>query len=147
MWCIPPLLLCQKHLLGEHAETHMFLGSMEKGISLSGYVCGGLFDSRILQERHDELAVEIDARGGTHMSPLVVPPAYASAWPGRVNETRSLVDLTKRCADCRSRIDAAVLWCAERTPIEVLQEKDLSHPQLEERLRRLFQNNGPWSKA
>ena len=34
MWNVDPKLMCNKHLLGEHVEMHMFFGTIQKGISM-----------------------------------------------------------------------------------------------------------------
>lgn len=31
MWLVPPSHMCRKHLLGEHVELHMLLGTLKKG--------------------------------------------------------------------------------------------------------------------
>ena len=30
MWLVPPQLMCDQHLLGEHLEMHMFIGTIRK---------------------------------------------------------------------------------------------------------------------
>lgn len=36
MWNINPRYMCRKHLLGEHVETHMLVGSLRKEKSVQG---------------------------------------------------------------------------------------------------------------
>lgn len=36
MWMLPPETMCRKHLLGEHVELHMLLGSLRRGKTLTG---------------------------------------------------------------------------------------------------------------
>ena len=38
MWMLPPKGLCRKHLLGEHVELHMLLGSMRRGKNIDGFL-------------------------------------------------------------------------------------------------------------
>lgn len=38
MWGVDPKVLCTKHMIGEHAETHMFLGTIKKGTSIKGLI-------------------------------------------------------------------------------------------------------------
>jgi hypothetical protein len=98
---VDPRLLCTKHLLGEHVEHHMFVGTIRRGISLGGYLDGGLLDTRTLGTRHDELAGEMLRRGMRHNSPLAsfsCPPA------GAVDPFANLEELARRCPACRSRI-------------------------------------------
>ena len=70
MWMIDPQLMCNKHLLGEHVETHMLEGSLKKGRSLAGFINNGLVDLERLGERHDQLAEEMKDRGMNHKSPI-----------------------------------------------------------------------------
>ena len=36
MWMVPVQYMCRKHLLGEHVEHHMLVGSIHKGLSMRG---------------------------------------------------------------------------------------------------------------
>ena len=45
MWNVNPKTLCRKHLLGEHLEIHMFVGSINKKISMKGYLEKGFLES------------------------------------------------------------------------------------------------------
>lgn len=106
IWNVPVELMCDKHLRGEHVETHMFVGSISKGKSLSGFIEDGLFDGSILRERHDTLAAEMLKRGGKHESPLPefdVPAQDAS----RIDVHANIIELARRCPDCYDRIKAA----------------------------------------
>jgi len=71
-WLVNPQLLCHKHLLGEHVEHHMFIGTIKKGVSVDGYMQNGLLDPAKLYTRHAELVAEIERRGYSHYSPLEV---------------------------------------------------------------------------
>ena len=109
---VSPDLLCDKHLVGEHGEIHKFLPSFRKGYSVDGR-----FDPIVqiqlnaLEERHNELAKEIDKRakkGGGHKSPLKNVPDLEKIYPQHyhknVNTNISLSNLSQRCPDCRERI-------------------------------------------
>ena len=96
-------VMCRKHLMGEHVECHMFLGTLEKGKKLNGYLSKGLFDLRLLQSRHDELANEMLRRGYKHNSPLNVSKLLLSdseKFYGHVNIEENLKELSNRCFDC-----------------------------------------------
>jgi hypothetical protein len=98
MWNVPPAVLCQKHLLGEHVEMHMFVGSINKGKSIAGFVADGLVDTGLIGQRHSELKAEMLARGMNHQSPL---PAYnICAVHGEVDVEANLVELARRCPAC-----------------------------------------------
>ena len=100
MWMVDPGTMCRKHLLGEHVETHMFVGAIARGKNLSGYVTNKLVDSARLQERHDHLVQEMRRRGYNHNSPLHYEDVLGL---GQVDSQLSDADLRGRCADCRAR--------------------------------------------
>lgn len=100
-WMVDPEVLCQQHLLGEHVEMHMFVGSLRKGLSLQGYLDMGLVEPRRIAERHERLVAEMARRGMNHASPL---PEYTYDGPdGVVDVEHSYLELARRCADCRER--------------------------------------------
>ena len=98
MWNVDPKMMCTKHLLGEHVEMHMFVGSIVKGVSMKGYIQGGLIETQKLLERHNDLAAELERRGFLHQSPLRsdfdIEPA------GVVNIEANLAELARRCPEC-----------------------------------------------
>ena len=98
LWMVDPKVLCRKHLLGEHVESHMFMGSIRKGISLKGYVSGGLVEVHHVKVRHDALAQEMTRRGYNHHSPM-----HEQALPeaGRVDKVGNLQELARRCSECK----------------------------------------------
>jgi queuosine biosynthesis protein QueD len=106
MWMCDPRILCRKHLLGEHTECHMFLGSLNKKISIDGYITNDLFEPLLLKTRHDALADEISKRGYNHTSPLIfnqdlifsyLPKHYINH---KINKRNSLFLLLSRCQTC-----------------------------------------------
>ena len=99
-WMVPPQYMCRKHLLGEHVEHHMFVGSLHK--DLTGYLVNGLLEPYTLTERHDLVAEEMLTRGYNHRSPL---PAHTlpAIDPGHIDRNASLQDLLDRCPDCAAR--------------------------------------------
>lgn len=96
---VDPKVMCNKHLLGEHVETHMLAGCISKGKSLIGFIDGGLVQLSSLNSRHGELAMEMTSRGMNHRSPL--KPTHTSG--GIVDTDRSMRELTLRCRVCRER--------------------------------------------
>lgn len=101
MWMVDPELLCRKHLMGEHVETHMFLGTINKGVSLQGYVDNKLVSTPHLKSRHDELADEMIRRGYNHNSPLEYTDTLNLV---SVDVAANIEELKRRCPDCRARI-------------------------------------------
>lgn len=101
MWDIPPEMLCNQHLLGEHLELHMFVGAIKAGTSLTGYIRDGLVETGRLQERHDLLVGEMLDRGMRHESPLDQPSIEPQ---GHINRQKNVLDLCLRCESCQRRI-------------------------------------------
>lgn len=106
MWMVPTVLLCDKHLLGEHGEMHKFIPTFRREykvhrrftpivqIQFKGY-----------RQRHDALASEMLVRGMRHESPLPELPDFKRIYPSyydlEVDIEYSLADLRARCQDCR----------------------------------------------
>lgn len=72
MWMINPKHLCRKHLLGEHVECHMVIGSYTKrGIEgLKGF--DEFIELHNVLSRHNALAKEMLNRGYNHNSDMIV---------------------------------------------------------------------------
>lgn len=107
MWMIPPGMLCDKHLLGEHLECHMVAGSLLKGReeSIKGLCRNDLLEPQHLESRHAELVAEMQARGMRHASSLpALPPEVPR---GDVDVQESYHQLLQRCVSCKARIDEA----------------------------------------
>ena len=102
-WLVDPKLLCRKHLLGEHVEHHMFMGTIKRGISVEGYLRDGLLEPRSLHRRHDELVAEMRSRGYNHKSPLL-DVDISHLRDGKINIERNIEDLKNRCVECAKRI-------------------------------------------
>jgi len=104
LWMVKPSILCRKHLLGEHLESHMFVGAITKGKSITGFIEKGLVEVHNIVSRHDELAEEMLTRGYRHQSPLTLSlPLHTQI--GEVDSDNSMKELASRCPDCRERIE------------------------------------------
>ncbi len=95
---IEPSLLCKKHLLGEHCEIHMFIGTLNKGISIHGYLKNGLLEIHNLKSRHASLVKEMKRRGIKHRSIL---PTFEEKVQGNIDKDKNMKELSKRCKECR----------------------------------------------
>ena len=100
MWMVDPRILCRQHLLGEHAEIHMFIGTISRGNSVKGYLDKGLLEVHSLYNRHDELVKEMKRRNYRHYS------AISKKWKqtnmiGSINREKNLKQLINRCSRCR----------------------------------------------
>lgn len=105
MWMVDPETMCRKHLLGEHVELHMFVGSIKRGVSMAGYLSGGLLEPASLWTRHDDLVTEMERRGYNHSSTLE-PITLPDEWLGvMVDEVGSKEELHRRCPECRRLAD------------------------------------------
>ena len=100
MWLVDPAGMCRQHLLGEHVELHMLVGTLERGKSIQGFLDGGLIDTSKIRARHTDLTVEMMFRGYKHKSPL----SFVHDDPdGYVDVDGNLEELHRRCEDCKSR--------------------------------------------
>lgn len=106
-WLVDPKILCNRHLLGEHVECHMFVGTFRKNKSISGYIKNNCLEPLSISRRHDELVEEIKNRGFVHKSSL---PEYSISYlPEKeinhiICRDSSLIDLITRCSNCRERL-------------------------------------------
>lgn len=88
VWDVPVSVLNDKHLLGEHAETHCIWAAHERGLT-GGYSrhpetlrwTGHL---AALWQRHEAQAEEMAQRGFNHRSPLSGQPSGCGEWPSVV---------------------------------------------------------------
>ena len=103
MWGVDPLLMCDQHLLGEHVEMHMFVGTIQKGTSMAGYLANGLVVVSMIPQRHKQLAAEMERRGMRHKSPL---PSFEWNGPdGHIDDVESAAELMRRCPKCQERFN------------------------------------------
>ena len=100
MWMVDPQHMCRQHLLGEHLELHMFVGTIKKGVSLEGYVNAGLVETSSIAFRHEQLVQEMEKRGYKHGSPLTYVDLLDQ---GEVSRALAREELLKRCAACAAR--------------------------------------------
>jgi hypothetical protein len=105
MWMIDPVLLCRKHLLGEHGEIHKHRHNFEKKHSIKNRILKGQIEPLSMKTRHDELAEEMLKRGFRHDSEYSMPDiSYLDDFERnfKVNKKQSIEDLHERCSDCRN---------------------------------------------
>ena len=103
-WLVNPEMLCRKHLLGEHVEHHMFVGSIRRGTSVEGFLRDGFLEPKTLKSRHDEVAREMLRRGYNHKSPLL-DVNISHLRDGKIDKARNIEDLRNRCKECAKRIE------------------------------------------
>jgi len=108
MWMTDPAKMCTPHLLGEHVELHMFVGSIKKGTSMAGYIEKNLLEPLSLVPRHEELVEEMRKRGMKHKSPIGVdltnmPQEHIDH---RIDVKLAKADLLSRCPFCKKLHEA-----------------------------------------
>jgi len=109
MWMVDPRIMCRQHLLGEHVEHHMFAGTINKRISVAGYISDHLLEPASLYARHQALVAEMEDRGYRHKSPFpylredfLDEPYYGVT----IDPDASLKELLRRCPECSKRYRA-----------------------------------------
>ncbi len=100
MWMVPPSIMCNKHLLGEHVELHMLVGAINKNKSLKGFIEKGLVETHNIEARHSELVEEIRKRNYKHNSSL---PKFTTTTQGFINNEENKKELARRCEKCKSK--------------------------------------------
>jgi hypothetical protein len=127
MWLVNPLILCRPHLLGEHVEHHMFIGSFKKFIDIDGYIKNNLLEPLTLVERHNALAQEMKNRGYRHHSPIssdfnikkyITNTNYLNY---KIDRKSAFIDLITRCPNCRSRYK----WYVDNNHMPLIEEVKL----------------------
>jgi len=101
-WMVDPKIMCRQHLLGEHLEHHMFVGTILKGGDITGFLANNLLEPSSLAIRHSQLVEEMKRRGYNHHSPL--PHFETVECPATfIDRSASLDELLRRCPECRQR--------------------------------------------
>lgn len=112
MWMTKPSGMCDKHLLGEHVELHMFLGSMRRGTSMRGFLDNNMLEPLSIYYRHAEIAREMEARGMKHKSPMTKDEADKGVgmlvdgdrlWT-TIDHVAAREELHRRCPQCRAGV-------------------------------------------
>lgn len=108
MWMCDPRILCRKHLCGMHVELHMFIGSMNKGIGMKGFIENDLLEPLSIKECHEIIANEMIKRGYKHKSGLnevdvnnALKKLSEEYLNHKINREASLKELIGRCDKCK----------------------------------------------
>jgi len=104
---VPAKLLCDKHLIGVHGESHKFLTSWSRRASASGWIKNDCFEPKNYKKRHDEVADEMAARGMNHRSAIGQPDfSYLpeSEFHHTAESGSNRLKLMDRCWECRQRL-------------------------------------------
>lgn len=106
-WHVNPEILCNKHLLGEHVEHHMFVGTLKKKKKVDGFFKSNCLEPLSLQRRHRALVDEMSKRGMIHKSEL---DECDLSYLGdnafiKVDSEKSLKMLIDKCPKCSERLE------------------------------------------
>ena len=108
MWGIDPILLCQKHLIGEHGEIHKHRHNFIKKHKIAKRISPIVqIEPENMQKRHDELVLEMLTRGYNHNSPYEQPDLSHLKTEERyakIDINISIKDLFDRCPECSRKI-------------------------------------------
>ena len=104
MWMVDVTKMCRQHLLGEHVECHMFVGTINKNKKLDGYVGNNLLQLKDLKKRHDALAKEMIRRNMKHNSELL--PFDITKYDNYIQNSKvdiphNIQVLKIRCKECK----------------------------------------------
>jgi hypothetical protein len=98
--------MCRKHLLGEHVELHMLIGSINKDKNIDGFLKDKLVNPAAIYARHRHIVEEMLARGYNHKSPM--PKTDRELLYNPVDVVANLKDLSTRCEECKRRIQKEI---------------------------------------
>ena len=99
---VNPRIMCRQHLLGEHTEIHMFIGTINQKKSVKGYLEKGLLETHNLYNRHEELVKEMKRRGYNHYSEINEKWKFVEK-AGFINIDKNVVELISRCSKCNKQ--------------------------------------------
>lgn len=99
---VNPRIMCRQHLLGEHVETHMFIGTINRGKSVKGYLEKGFLEIHNLYNRHEELVKEMKRRNFNHYSKIDEKWKFVKR-VGIIDKEKNLNELIYRCPKCEKR--------------------------------------------
>ncbi|MCF7927053.1 MAG: pyrimidine dimer DNA glycosylase/endonuclease V [Candidatus Izimaplasma sp.] len=104
-WMVNPKIHCVQHLMGAHAECHIFWGILNKKKSIKGYINSNCIEINSLLNYHKILQEEMLRRNYNHNSPLDSLPDLSYLTYEEINVTvdrqKSLDMLLERCDKCR----------------------------------------------
>lgn len=107
MWGVNPIILCNKHLLGEHGEIHKHRHNFVKQHKITKRIYPVVqIESENMEIRHNELVNEMLRRKFNHQSPYSLPDlSYLSDNEryAKIDVNNSIDDLINRCNDCNER--------------------------------------------
>ncbi len=103
MWMVDTSKMCNKHLLGEHVELHMLIGTLKRNKKINGFIKNNCVEVSSIYKRHEDIVNEMNKRNMKHKSDLeqICLNNYSEYFTIKVNSKQSLIDLLERCENCR----------------------------------------------
>jgi len=101
MWMVNPALMCRQHLLGEHVELHMLVGTLLRKKSIAGFVDNDLIEVHSVRERHSEVVREMQRRGDDPPVTLSCPACGMRLLPPEDDPLAPVIE----CPACETRFD------------------------------------------
>lgn len=111
VWMTETSFMCRKHLMGEHVEIHMLIGTMKKRKSINGFIKNNLLEIDSIFDRHEQLSKEMLKRGYNHKSEIdkirlnEIKKQYKEYQDIKVDRAKSLEELLSRCPECRENFN------------------------------------------
>ena len=99
---VDPRIMCRQHLLGEHVEIHMFIGTLNRKKSVKGYLEKGLLEIHNLFARHVVLVEEMKRRNYNHCSKVDDNWKFVEK-VGIIDKEKNVKELVNRCLRCKKR--------------------------------------------
>ena len=106
---VNPRIMCRQHLLGEHAEIHMFIGTISRGKSVRGYLEKGLLEVHNLHNRHEALVEEMKRRKYNHYSEVNKKWKFGEK-VGFIDKEKNLIELISRCSKCGKSRRVSIIY-------------------------------------
>jgi hypothetical protein len=111
MWMVDPKLMCDQHLIGEHVELHMLVGTIKNNKSIKGYL-NGLVEPNLIIQRHSQLVNEMTWRKMKHKTPIETNiPVIISHAVKPILEQENIKALAQRCKQCATLIKKDLQYC------------------------------------
>jgi len=101
IWFLNPSIMCKNHLCGQWKELFQFVGSLNKGISIQGYLDKKAVSTNGLNEYALLIKSEMAKRGYKNKEWTT----FKGETIGEIDLSYNLCDLYSRCARCRENID------------------------------------------
>lgn len=106
MWMAPPKIMCRQHLIGEYRELFTFVAILQRKKRIAGYIKNDELEPLSLQNRYEELCIEMKNRGYRPAKQFNFDPSLLSYLSEeernhKINKKAILELLFMRCPRCK----------------------------------------------